>query len=179
VDGLARVRQAEAEHRRGHQLAAEPDHDLPEVDLRFPPRQVLLRDESVRRFPTRLDTDLPATGRDILAHHPVGDDACGVVLVEETVEDPGRGVTLLPWRVEIIPQPTVDDRLERVQPTSALGRGFRFLRPSRRERLHDGAVADAVLALQRPLRQSRLRVSSDRGIQVNSRSVSSFAHVPW
>ena len=95
MHGLAGVGQSQAEQRACDEFAAQPDRDLAEVDLGLTAGQVLLRDERVRGFPTRFNPDLPASGGDVLAHHPVR-HARGVVLIQEPVEDPLRCVPLLP-----------------------------------------------------------------------------------
>lgn len=57
----------------GHQLAAEPDRDLPDVDLSLPTRQVGLRDEHVGVAVAMLSPDLGSSFRDVGADGVVGD----------------------------------------------------------------------------------------------------------
>lgn len=116
VHSLAGVGEPQTEQRACDQLAAQPDRDLAEVDLGLPTGEVFLRDEGVRGFSTGLDADLAAAGGDVVADHPVRDDACGLVLVQQPVEDPLGGMPLLPRRVEIVAQPAVDHVSVRIEP---------------------------------------------------------------
>lgn len=108
VDGLPRVGQSQAEQRAGHQLSAQPYDDLAEVNLALAAGQVGLRDERGDGLPPGFDTDLAATGRDVVTHHPVRHHSNGVVLVEEPAEDALCGMSLLPRRVQVIAEPAVD-----------------------------------------------------------------------
>ena len=115
MDCLARVGQSQAEQGAGDQFAAEPDDHLAEVHLGLPARQVFLRDKGGRWFAAGLDPDRPAPRGDVLPDHPVR-HLGRVVFVEEPVEDPLRGVLLLPRRVQILPQPPVDHPAIRIEP---------------------------------------------------------------
>ena len=87
-----------------------------------------------------------------------------LVPVQQSVEDPLRGVPLLARRVEIVPQPGVDHLPTRIQPRTALLLHLPRLRPRGLKRGGDRGVADPMLALQRAARQSRASITPDRRI---------------
>lgn len=58
MNGLAGVGHPQREQVNCHQLAAQPDRDLAEVDLGFPAGKVSLRDEPARVASALLNTDL-------------------------------------------------------------------------------------------------------------------------
>ena len=169
VHGLAGVGESQTEQRAGDQFAAQPDRNLTEVDLGLPPRQVFLRDECVGGFPTRFDPDLAAPDGDVLAHHPVR-HLDGVMFVQEAVEDPLRGVPLLPRGIQIATEPAVDDGPVRVQAGAALRRCLSWFRPGGVQCGRDGAVSDPVLALQSAVRHPGTGIAADRCVQRNART---------
>lgn len=122
VDGFAAVGHAQREQVAGDQLAAQPDRDLPEVDLTFPAGQVGLGDEhvglSAAVLGPHVGSPLPHVGADGV----VGDTG-QVVLVNQPGEDPGSRVPLLARRVQIGHQHLLDPGLERVQLRAAVGVG--------------------------------------------------------
>ncbi len=131
VDGLAGVRQPQAEHGAGRQLATKSDYNFAESAFGLTPGQVGLRDERVGGLATGFDADLAAAGGDVVAHHPVQNNPGCVVLVQESVEDALRGVALFPRRVQVVSQPAVDDLSVRVEAGSAFRWWFRLLWPCR------------------------------------------------
>ena len=94
MDGLAGVRQTQAEQVAGDKVAARADRDLAEVDFCFPTGQVSLRHERLGRAASLPDPDFGSTRGDVVADHPVG-DAGRVMLRHQPIEDPRRGVLLL------------------------------------------------------------------------------------
>lgn len=113
VDGAAGVRESEGEHVTLRLDSGQNHPDFAEVDLGLRAGGVQLRHERLHRPPAGFDLDLHPPGTDVVAHRSVGD--VGVVLVEEAVMNPGRGMPLLSWRVQIDPQHLVDRRFERIQ----------------------------------------------------------------
>ena len=71
VHGLAGVGESEAEQRASDKLAPQLDGHITEVDLCLPAREMFLWDERGCGLSTGLDPDLPASGRDVVPHHPV------------------------------------------------------------------------------------------------------------
>ena len=125
---------------------------------------MVLRDERVRGFAADLDPDLAAAGRNVIADHAVGHDPFRLVLVQQPVEDPLRGVPLLARRVEIVPQPGVDHLPVRIQTRTALLLLLPRLGPRGLKRGRDRGVANPMLALQRAARQSRASITPDRRV---------------
>lgn len=166
VDSLARVGHPQREQMTGHQVAAEPHRELAEVDLAFAARQVGLRHEHVRLATAVLDPDLPAPVRDVGPHGVVGDSG-HVVLGDEPVEDPGRGVALLARCVQVGHQHLLDHRLERVELGAAVGVGGSGARPGRFGGGFDRAPSDVAGALDLASRCAGTKVAADAGVQLD------------
>ena len=125
VDGLARVRQTQAEHEQLHHHPGDHRLELTEVDLGLLSRRVGLGDHHLRSGALDLDPQLghqlPDAG---LRHHRT-------LLIEQPLPDPARGVALLAWRGQIGDQPPPDRGL--IRPEHRRGPHRRL--PHRRHRI--------------------------------------------
>ena len=108
MEASARRRQAEHEHPALHLHPRQEEAQPPEVDLALGARRVELRDLHLGQH-RRLTT---ASLGNVTAHRRLTHDC--VMLVDETLPDATRGVTLLPGRLPIRLQPFVDRRLPRL-----------------------------------------------------------------
>ena len=111
VDRLPRMRHPEHEDEHLRPCPREIDPELPEIDLRFRARRVLLWHDRDRRKYVGLRSDLRATSAHVIPHGRIPD--LRGVLVDEPVPDPRRGVALLPRGSQIFPQHRIDRVLER------------------------------------------------------------------
>lgn len=166
MDGLARVRQPEREQVAGHQLAGQPHRHVAEVDLRLRSGLVRLRDEGFHHTPPGLDPDLLTPVSDVATDHLVR-DLVRTVLVEKPLEDPLHRVPLLARRIQVGPQHLVDQRLVGIQPRRPRRKLLPGLRPGRRQRLLHRQEPDTVLPLKSTARQTRLRITADRRVQID------------
>jgi len=102
VDGLARVRQPQAEHEQLHHHPSDHRGELTEVDLGFLGRRVGLRNHDLSLRAADLDPELRHEAADTgLGHH-------GSFFLEEPLPDPASGVALLPRRSQVRDQPAPD-----------------------------------------------------------------------
>jgi hypothetical protein len=90
----------------GHLLPTDPDRDVTEVDLGLGAGAMRLGDERLDRSPAGLHPDLGPSLGDIAPHDAIRHRR--VMLVDEPVEDPLDGVTLLARRVQIGAQHRID-----------------------------------------------------------------------
>jgi hypothetical protein len=103
VDGTTTQAEPQREQEALRVHAADVHPDLSEVNLGGMPGQVGLRHESVHHRPVPcLQQDLRTALRDILRHRPIRDPR--VVLVDQPLPDPMRGMPLLRRCVHIRPQ---------------------------------------------------------------------------
>ena len=114
VDRLPGVGEPQDEHVALGPHPAQDDPDLTEVDLGLLTRAVVLGDERLKAA-SALEVDLCPPDPHVVPHGRVRQTGRGL-LVDEAIEDPGRGMPLLPRRVQIRAEHAVDGVLERVQP---------------------------------------------------------------
>lgn len=113
VDRLARVGQPKREQKHLGLHPGPHDPQISEVDLRLRTGRVVLRDEHLGQLPTRLRRDPRPGLPHIVTHRRIGHHQ--LVLLDQPIADPQRGMTLLARRVQIRPEHRVDQRLHRVQ----------------------------------------------------------------
>lgn len=146
---------------------ARPHTDFAEINFGFPAGQVRLRNEHPGHPTTAFDADLwPPCGH-VGPHHRVG-HIVHAVLGAQPVENPGDGVALLAWRVEVGAQDLNDHGFERIE-FRHLGRvGGALRRPRRRYRRLHRAPPDTMFALNLATGHTSAGVAANRRVQLNS-----------
>ena len=104
VDGVARVGQAQLEHRDLGALTGDEHVREAEVDLGLVARVM----EGDDRHVDPVDPELPAAGADVAADRHLGEGR--TLLVDEALPDPAGRVALLGRRLLVLGQPGADDR---------------------------------------------------------------------
>ena len=151
MDRFPGVGETECEHVALRLHSSEDHPDLTEIDLGLRPGRMQLRDEDLRD-PAGLDEDLSSALGDIVADRSIRD--IRVVLVEQAGMHPSNGHPLLLGRRQILAQPVIDQRLERLQLRSSPLRDLPLWRDRGRQRLTDRAPMHPEPFRQRVHRQT-------------------------
>ena len=129
------------------------DEQLREIDLTLRGGQVGLGHEDLRHRAAGLRPDLPPPLRDIRPQRRIRQPG-GLVLLDQPVQHPHRGMPLLPWCRQIRPQHRIDRIHERIDLAGLPPPPGRFRWHRRGQRLPHRSAVHPMAFGQRPHRQT-------------------------